>query len=1382
MFLLMFYSLISGMFNPVSAGAFTKTGPLFRHINQVQNQSLANINCLLQDSRGFIWFGTNNGLLRYDGYALKTYLHQDGVPHSLSNNVVMDLIEDNNGLLWIATYGGGLNRFDPSTGLFTNFIHHPQKSNSLSNNNLWELSLSENNQLWIGSRNWIDLFDIKSHKNTRLSPKSTPPLDIANNNIWSILHDSRGRTWVGTLGGGVYLYDRDNKLISNLKFIKNAENTLSNDLVRTMLEDTQGNIWVGTDDGLNRINPDDLSIKTFFHHPDDNTSLSSNVINALYQDNNQTIWVGTYGKGLNRYQQDSETFYQMPGSNKNNNRYNFSASIVNNIMQDNQGVMWFATEKGIYQLNPLAMKFNYWTGKNFSALLQRKNGKVWVVADSTLYQSTDIHQYERIKKDIGEVTVMVEDDIGDVWLGTKRQGLWHYSQQNHQFTKHSVLLPGNSVSALYYQQGVLWIGLVMDGQQGGLVKYSLTDRKITRFNPELNVMNIHSLSPNRLLISTNAHGPWLFNTLTSQSHSLKSKLVQNQWNIVSTYVDSENIAWLGTESGGLVRYDSVSDTIHSLTTNEGLLSNSIRGITGDSQYYLWLISSKGLMRLTKSDYQIQVFNSNNGLRPITYNNDTVLTLTNGNILLGGYETLMSYQPAALEISATALKVPTQVRLTDFKLLNKSVEFSTVEHPTPLSEPIDMIKFIELSHHQYLFSFTFSALDFSAPMNNHYAYMMQGLDDDWIETDANNRVATYTTLPPGNYRFKVKATNSSQHWTDVYTVDVSMLPPFWLTWQALSFYILTVITLIYGVILLRTKNLQQRSAALEQGILLKTEELLKKNQQLEVKTRTIESLLAQEKQMFANISHEFKTPLTLIINPLKTLLSRARSDSQIEKLTMIKRNSFRLLRMVNQMLSLASAGSKQTLIYKEIAIGPLVNEIIGTFKAAAAQRKLSIVLDCSNNQSAKLVADSLETIVINLLSNAIKYADESTTIKMLIRGSVTDIELSVINHGLVIEKHHQTQIFEHFHRGNVNNSNIQGNGIGLALVKQLVTLNQGTINLTSSAEGLTCFTVHLPILVENIEAQASLTTSSFDMAHSIKLESDILQLQQPELLVETDDEEDSSKPLILVIEDNPEMQVLIKHCLAEKYHCVAAMDGEAGIEMALNKLPKLIVCDIMMPKMDGYQVSEQLRSNITTSHIPIVILTAKGDITSRMIGWKKNVDDYLTKPFDADELALRVDNLLEIRRLITSAVGQQVSKSNPIEYLRSIEVTTSDQVFVGKFEAVIAKNYHDPTFNRSLAADSMAMSVRQLNRKLDALFDFNFTEYLKRYRLRQSLALLAENKQIAIISECVGFASPSYFSSCFKGVFGQSVKQYQIQLRQDLHGVKADVDLNTLGSV
>lgn len=790
-------------------------------------------------------------------------------------------------------------------------------------------------------------------------------------------------------------------------------------------------------------------------------------------------------------------------------------------------------------------------------------------------------------------------------------------------------------------------------------------------------------------------------------------------------------------------FNTDSKTFSEFLPEHPVLRN-IRDATLDKNGLLWLSSSYGLYVYDTHDEKLIRITKNEGVKSNDFSVDGMLLQDNRLIIPGN--------KGIVEIDVDKAKA-----FLDFKKTQKTDSFVTQaeyildEQSESVQAPVQMIEQgITLPHSNIVLKLKFSHNNFLELDDLAFDVRMLGLSNDWNTLDVGEYTATFTTLQPGDYEFQVRVNDPrSDASQPIQSVNVVILPPWWRTPMAYASYIFILLIAFYFFAWLRNMRL----LALNKKLTAIVKE----------RTDTVDRLLKQKQTFFANVSHEFRTPLSLITGPLD-LVAEAISSPELKKhLSIMKRNTNRLMKLVDQILDLARIETNKSLPKQVYELKSTMELISASFLPLLESKQQKLLLEGFTETKVRLVEDSFEMIMTNLISNAHKYCQCGAEIVVSLQKSEVFAIVLVKDNGPGICSENLEIIFERFTRFDAA-ENIQGSGLGLALVKQLATSNGGDIEVESKVGSGTTFSVRFPL---NVKANAKITRApklpvidiefaNETSANNSGAKTDIQRAapsSKNEVAV-------LSKPKILIVEDNADLRLFLSDSLQENYEIDIAINGQQGLKQAQEAIPDLILSDVLMPVMDGYELANAIRSDEVTSHIPIVLITAKGDDLSRMKGWAEQVDDYISKPFKLSELQVRIKRLITIRDILrkkhTSAVANNLATKNH----EAISFQTKkDAEFFSAFEKVISEHYGDEHFSRTDAAELLNMVPRQLNRKLSALMDYNFSEYLRKYRLQKSTELLLAGKQVTEVAYDVGFNSPSYFSSCFKAEFDETPSKY-----------------------
>ncbi len=1366
---------------------FTPLGALFDNKTQLGEIELRRTRQVLQDSRGFIWIASEtNGLLRFDGTQTHKVDFQDAFADLTSELRIESIIEDNNQHIWVRTLSQGIYRYNPKTQWIDRYSFPAAGVNSAQDNDSQVNStqvttLIKDNQgtLWMASRTQVARFD-PAQNQWQLQPtlnKHPLPTNVA---FKALFVDSSQTFWLITQQQGIFQLAKDasRHFFHKPEADKNQSGNLPNNGNMAFFEDTQGNIFFGGTVGLTAYHAQNHTF-TAFALTDQPARGYQNLVTSITARDDNHLWLGTFAYGVMLFdkKQSKMSMFSDDSQNSLNN------SEINHVFVDDNQTLWAATEAGVSTSTALNRAVNQWQHKNPNAQSCYPRGftehqtSVYFACGTSVYQWHQSNSGTRVENIATFATpiITMAAGLGDqLWLGTLFSGLLNYDLEQGKTTTYSINNDSEgaseAVAKLYRDnQGVLW-GSTADfqgSQRRYVFKFDAANNKLIKFPSTLNVVSMTELDDQHLLLSDFLQHQGLFTFNKSSGQITNKKLPAGT--VYSVRNDGENI-WLGTSAMGLVKYHSTRQDDarfepidNSFTAPVNLVSDNQGGVffhDNDKIYH-------HLANKNKSD----CLSCDSAFAPLT-------SLYKGSLKKIGNHLFIGSQGLLLTINldkAAPNAQPPKVYFDELSLFNRTVKTQRYDPQSPLPLALNQLPEITLDHQQQFFSLHFGAKALLQPDNIQFFYRLSGLssiNDDWLATGRNPYNASFTTLPAGDYQFRVKAIDHNSGLSDEAAIKLVIKPAPWLSLPAKFAYVVLLLAAIFAVIYWRTHNLKKNAAKLQRGIHERTRELRDKNQLLANKNNTIVDLLAQKRRMFANMSHEFRTPLTLILSPLERLFKSGVTDANQKFLTIIDRNARQLLRMVEQLLKLAQLETANRIQYKQYQVNQTLKYVISSFEAVILDKHLSVTSQLEGEISATLTDDSLETLIANLLSNAIKYTPEQGAITIIAKQQDQQLLLSVSDSGLGIAPNVQQKVLEPFYRDEHDSkSHIGGSGIGLALVKELVEANNGQLTLDSELGRGSCFTIIMPLTPNDKNITFAQHKSTNEVAVTTNLESlsqDARQSQStknstaksPTLDLPLSNGLDS-KPSLVIVEDNQDMREFLFELLNEDYHCIAANNGKDGIRIITEQIPDVVICDLMMPGIDGFEVCNTLKNDERTSHIPLMMLTAKGDTETRIAGWRESIDDFVSKPFNETELKARLHNMLAIRAILKKRFGQQMPSSGKPEPTPEY-LNVKDQAFLARFKKMVEDNLAEETFNRTKAASLMAVSERQLQRKLSALTNHTFTEYVRFTRLERSKTLLITGMQVSRVVDDIGFSSLSYFGACFKAEFGQSPKQFQVE--------------------
>lgn len=1390
-------------------------------------------------------------LLTSNVFSQSIYFNRLTTEDGLSNNTVYEIIQDRLGFLWFAT-DDGLNRFDGYD--FKIFRHDPTNENSISDNSVWALTEDRKGNIWIGTKNgWLNCYDPVTDKFKKWKIESDVTKE---NSITFVYEDRTEKIWIGTYRSGLYRFDPSTGEIEHW-FNNPAENTsLSNNHISSILEDNEGNLWISTYNGLNKFNLQSSTVVfiRYFNEPGNSSSISNNIVWYLTKSGSDPnlIWIGT-ANGLTGYRTDKKVFSQIRIPNPDNLqfgtaagsvieeitldgekilwidsyagllRYNVSTGIfqrftadkgntnslasnqIHRMIKDHSGVLWLATDKGLGFFSFKSTKFNNvfsdkfnlinpgeLNKKNIKAITETPDGRIWFGTGEGLYYAYVSYGRIVVKKhnqsEKLNVWSLASGGSGDLWIGTYGSGLfrldlktgnlinikmfpeWIYTQ-SVKFNKVVYSDRSNNVWIGYWGFGLGRLGsaYVKSGNiyEKARPRRAFLNPYTDEYKGWLNEANdINSLSHDdvwaifqdrkgRIWIGTNGGGLNLFNDADggkfyrwvageSNSGNLSSNSIYSiceSARMKENSSDDVTLLWIGT-SNGLNKFaiknsesneylSSPEVEITHYTIKDGLADNSVKCIVEDDNGNLWLGTSSGISFFDTDKNKFTNFGRADGVIGSDFNFSAAYKNDAGIIFMGSTAGLNYFYAEDIKLSSF---IP-PVLITDFQIFNKSVE---IKDNSPLKSGLFYTEEITLSHTQNVFSFQFAALDYTSPQSIQYAYMMEGFDNDWVNS-GSRRFVTYTNLNPGEYMFKVKSTNSDGIWNEnVKELKVIITPPWWQTPWAIGFYALIFMLGVWGIVKFQTYRTRLQHE-------LKLQEFEAHH------LREVENM---KSRFFANLSHEFRTPLTLIKGPLEQLISGRIKDNLVDYYKMLLRNTEKLQNLIDQLLELSQLEAETIPLNKQqIELVSLLKGFTYSFIPLAEQKFITLSFNSSVDRLNVMIdRDKLEKIINNLLSNAFKFTPAggkiAVELKLENQAGPGTAKISIIDTGIGIPEEYQSKIFDRFFKVDEDlKRNYAGSGIGLALVKELTELHNWDISVSSKEGEGTVFTLQIPLEKETGVEDEKFISSTRESAD--KKPKDVSTLIDDEIKDQSGEEaEPESKPVILFVEDSPDVRNYVYDLLKPDYKVLLAERAEEGIELALQNMPDLILSDLMMPGMDGIEFCHRIKTDWQTSHIPVILLTAKATEESKIEGLETGADDYLTKPFNYEELAARIKNLIEQRKHLREKFSKEINIQPGL-----LSSNTADQEFLSKVLISTEKNLGNADFDTEQLAQELFVSRRQLHRKLQAITGHGPGEFIRVFRLKKAAQMLIENKlSVTQIALEVGFESPAQFTRAFKKHF------------------------------
>jgi len=1355
--------LLTVLFTGVAAVASGQKEKDYESISIAQGLSQGMIFDLLQDKEGFIWVATKNGLNRYDGYGFKVFTNDPYNANSLSSNTLIKLFEDSKDRLWVGTEDAGINVYDKKGDRFFRMQHKDADATSLSGNTIRTIAeLPDGRMLVAVYGAGFNIIDMSNDFFEKPSAPGITRLRLPNNtDVYAMGKDKNGQMWIAGFDGSVYRFDPakntflalNNGRLLNDGYLTNGGEVLSSTnyflsdgtAVYPLFDTTKipaGNILLRPKVVLWRNHYRELfkydvtkripgkPLQWDMQFPD-----SLKVLFPFIIDRSGIVWSGSMGYGLRKYNTAGSKFNQhlLPGYSV---RW-IKADKANTIYTSDFGYNWIKINEQGIEKDPFLKYPQLSAVDNF---LISKNGKYWFRPEAEGYKGyfeynpvsgslTKLLEYNNEAS--GDKQPMLEDSKGYVWFSV-RGGLFRRIQSNtgsidsFSITVNNAKQGSSNIvcTALYEdRQGIYWIGT-----QEGFAKVAF--QNTANSNPQVKWFYTNSATRNSL-----------------------------NYNHVSCFLDDpaepDKYLWIATKGGGLNRLDKTTGDFSHLTTKDGLPDDVVYGILTDAAGNIWGSTNKGIFCMLATQnksgtaYRFRNFTKTAGLQDDEFNTGAFAKLPNGNLAFGGINGLNIFNPSTVLQSGFS----PNVFITNILVGNKVVLPN--DNTGVLQSAIEQTQSITLNHLQDILTLEFSSLDFTAPDQNKYRYQLVGIDDDWVES-GTRRSATYLHLPSGTYVFRVQGSNSQGVWSDkIAELKIRVNPPWWLTWWAFMVYALLLVWGVRSYFKFRINK-----AKLQSQLSFEQQE-----------AKRIKELDAVKTQLYANITHEFRTPLTVILGMANQVKSNPEKHLH-NGVDMIVRNGENLLNLVNEMLDLSKLeDGKMTLNLINGDIITFLRYIVESFQSlAASQQKQFHFLADTDELIVAFDAEKIRQIITNLFSNALKFTPPLGNVYVSISqeaGTSSDntiLVLKVKDTGIGIPENQIAHIFDRFYQlDNSHTRKAEGTGIGLSLTRELVKLMNGTIAVKSPPVGATKgteFIITIPL------AKAHSADGENFMIQPLKENSTFIDTEEQPGYYNIDPVNTSStNALVLLVEDNADVVAYTASCLPD-YRLAVGKDGREGFEIAVDKIPDLIITDVMMPFVDGFEMCRKLRQDVRTSHIPIIMLTAKADMQSKLEGIEKGADVYLEKPFHKEELLLRIKKLLELRKNLQQYYSKQIGIIDNNGSLLKQETETpveekAEHEFVQKVRAIVEANFNNYEFSVEQLCKLVFMSHSQLHRKLEALTGCSPNKFIRIVRLKKAKELLVNpSLSIAAIALDCGYNDPGYFARVFKQEIGLTPQDWR----------------------
>lgn len=1265
-----------------------------------------------------MWFGTSDGLNRYDGYEFIIYKNDPSDSFSLPDNFILSLEQSAPDVIWIGTRFGGLVRFN-----LNDYKCYRQKDFIIGK--LPDISITAlyeaGDYLWIGTEKGLRTM------NPKTGFVQTPRHSLVNReNILFIWMDSFQVLWVGTKSG---LFKAEASLTLPPEEIEFEYIPLKSQSVFSAFEDEYHDVWFGVYGGLVHY---DRQADSYTNQAKQG---STTQCRGLTEISDREFLAITLGDGM---------FYTVPAKDARGHlQFDTVEPVayealpggknVSCALRTDDGHLWVGTDGGgvgklflgslnqdgrFQHLPPDSLTAEGLTYHDVGAITRSRDGSLWIGLwggginqiqvepkdeCASGFKRSKVHNQKHGLPNENVISLL-ELESGDLLIGSDGFGLFYYERagKTYQvFTADNSLLTGDYINVLENLNSEV----VLIGTSGGLNVFNTTTRQVSRLplGEEGDEPVTSGFGDGTVVWIGTRKG----NVYTVEQSLGIKKAVQDVPRPVLSIYRERNLFWLGTEGAGLVACNSETGTMEEFGTYQGLPNTVVYGVLPDQAGNIWFSTNNGLCRMNKQTRKLATFSKKDGIQENEFNRRAFFKDNEGRMYFGGINGVTIFNPEC--IRANTYKPP--VVLTSVHVLNKD----RVPAPVIVLKPDD--KMIRLS---------FAALNFNQTEKNQYAFRLEGFHPDWITTNSKNRSVTFANLEPGNYVFHVKASNEDGVWNEEgLSVKLVVLSPVWATPYAYVLYVL----LLIGVLWAARRNIVNR-------------ERLKAKLKLEhLELEKLKELDEFKSKFFANISHEFRTPLTLILGHTTQLRNHQESDSNA--VSSIEKNSRTLLELVNQMLDLSRLDAGKLELHPErLEVMEFFARHINTFQSLAKQKGIRFTLKTSNEEyCADFDPLVLEKIVNNLMSNALRYTPSGGSVDCAVAIEKGELVLTVTDSGIGIAGDQLDKIFERFYRAS---EHTEGTGIGLAVTHELVKLCGGIITVTSEVRKGSVFRVELPLPNLQVIGASSQAHAIHSPEHPVENRFDPDELKP----------KDQSRPSVLIAEDNAELRKFLKSSLTE-YEVLSASKGEEALKLAASHLPDIVVTDWMMPGMSGIELCRKLKSDEATSHIPVIILTARADGSSKVEGLETGADDYLTKPFEMTELKARLRNLINQRALLR----EKFSSEGLLAY-RHVKVSSLDEQFLQRFQSLLQAGLAYPSMSVENLSREMGVSRMQLHRKLTALTGHSPSELIREHRLQRAADLLRQKAgNVSEIAFQVGFDNLPYFTRAFKQRFGVNPSEF-----------------------
>ncbi len=1317
----LFYSFMFLLSFTMPVSAQVSQSYYFHNLNINNGLSQNTVNTILQDSNGFMWFGTKDGLNRYDGISFKVFKDRSDNPNGLKQAFITTLFEDKKGHIWIGT-DVGVYVYNPYTEHFEHFVAQAQNGKMIDKTVNKIVDGGANDIFFIVDGHGLFVYDTQQQK---LINHPFPNKDL----VRDIQLDKHGVIWI-SFYKGLYFTEDNFKTLKTYR-LRNGEELFKEELITAFYFGASNKMYIGSEkNGMSELDliTQKVSKLALSTHPE-----TPIFVRCLSPYSSDELWIGTE-TGIYIYNLKTKASTHL--QNDKSDPFSISDNAIYSLCKDREGGMWIGSYFGGVNYYPRQTTYfeKYYPtndlktlqGQRVREICKGKGDDLWIgTEDAGLFRfnvSTKTFKHIDASSKFSNIHGLCMDG-DDLWVGTFSKGVHVINTVTGRIKSYTAddspaTIQDNYVfSILKSSTGHIYLGTSLS-----LMKYDKVRGTFERV-PELDhnlVYDIKEDSQGNLWVATYANGVFRHEAKTGKwehfRHTEKKGSLPYD-KVLSIFEDSNLQIWLTTQGKGFCKFDPASKTFLQYPTSGGTLQGVVYQIIEDDSGFFWLTTNNGLIRFRPSDGSTKTFTAASGLLNDQFNYKSSYKTEDGNILLGCISGLISFNPNTF----TENEYIPPVYITDFLLFSKSAHVGGKN--SPLNKSILFSDSITLKHNQNHFSLRIAALSYQAPEINSLQYKLEGIGEDWQDVTESSLIS-YSNLSSGQYLFRVRGANNDQLWNPKEkTLFIEVLPPFYLTvWAYLAYSIIAIIVLFLLIRFLRNRQ------KLKQKLFIQALEQNKEREIHEAKIR-----------FFTNITHEIRTPLTLIKGPLENIIvkNEIRDVDTVEDLHIMKQNTDRLLNLTNQLLDFRKTEKEGFLLnLSEYNISSILTEIKQRFSPLIKEYNRVFVLEMDTDSFYAFIdREAFVKIISNLFSNAIKYAEKNIKASLITDTADDTFEVHVESDGHPISPEHHEDVFKPFTRFNhPDQMNTPGTGIGMYLARTLAELHNGSLQLVTNTDN-NRFSLIIPKYQERALVLDDGNAEDFNETHI-------------ELM--------SNSHTILIVEDSSDMQRFIKKILPEKYNILIAPNGEVAMELLKSNFVTLVISDVMMPRMTGIELCQKIKSDINYSHVPVVLLTAKTNIQSKIEGMDVGADAYIEKPFSPEYLLANVANLINSREKLKEAFMK-----NPMVMSNSMINTEADKEFMNTLRDVIHRHIHNSDLKMEDIAESLNMSRASFYRKIKGLLDMKPNEYLRLERLKMAAHLIKENKYpIGEICYIVGFNSPSYFAKCFQEQFGMLPKDYR----------------------